>query len=149
MMNYFILFQGTQILKLRNNLQAWREILVLSKSILLWEKQWYPTAIVGANTIFFMFLWLSDPNILTIVSTLGLFVTLADYFVPVLASSIFKPDNWTKDKEIQYEDICRAIVVYKTKILLSCQCYIVMRSTRPRMVCFNKCTNFDFISINI
>lgn len=133
-MQVLICLQGKQVLVLRHSLSGWKEILLATKAILLWEKQWHPTAIIGCTSILFMFVWLADPSILTMLSMIGLTVTLADYLVPLIGPSIFKKDSWTNTEEVAYEDLCRSMVVYKTKMMVSFYYYVLMRTTRPKMV---------------
>ncbi|CAH1966475.1 unnamed protein product [Acanthoscelides obtectus] len=41
--------QESQIRRLRLSMETYREILVLTNGVLLWEKQWHPTAIIGGE----------------------------------------------------------------------------------------------------
>ncbi|XP_023013932.1 ADP-ribosylation factor-like 6 interacting protein 1 isoform X2 [Leptinotarsa decemlineata] len=123
----------SQIRKLRLSMEAYRELMLHGNSILLWEKQWHSSAIIGGCTVIFMLIWLSDPNILTILSLLGMLITLADYTLPMIISSIFKEDTWNNGKQKQYEDICTNIILYKTKFELLLDSYYRMRVTNPKM----------------
>lgn len=127
-----------QTIKMKNDLNHWKEIILFTKSVLLWDKQWYPEAIIGVPTIIFMLLWLSSPSVLTTVALIGLFVTLADYFVPILAVMYFKPELWSKAKDQEFEDICRNLIVYRTKLSFTIQSYFIMRITKPKL--FYPCT---------
>lgn len=44
-----VVLQETQIKKLKHSLHDWKEILLAIKSVLLWDQQWYPGAIVGGK----------------------------------------------------------------------------------------------------
>ncbi|CAG9815591.1 unnamed protein product [Phaedon cochleariae] len=123
----------SQIRRLRLSMETYRELMLQVNSFLLWEKPWHPSAIVGGCTVIFMLFWLSEPNILTILSLLGLLVTLGDYVLPSIVSSIFKSESWNIEKQRQYEDICTNIILYKTKFELLVTSYYRMRVTNPKM----------------
>lgn len=123
-----------QIRSLRDSLDDWKEILLPIKSVILWDKNWHPAAIIGVSTIFFTLVWLLDPSILSALSLIGLTLTISDYIVPVLAKSLFKPELWTAVKEKQFEEICKAVVLYQNKIHSSVHLYFGMRSERPKLV---------------
>lgn len=84
-----------------------------------------------------MFLWLADPSLLTTIAVLGLIVTLADYLLPTVLSSFVNQENWTVTKEKQFENICRIIIIYKTKFATSFHSFYLLRTTRPKIVCIN------------
>lgn len=82
-----------------------------------------------------MFLWLSEPSLLTTISVLGLIVTLADYLMPSVLASLCNGNNWSHGKEKQVDDICRTVILYKTKVECSCRSFYGMRTSRPKIVC--------------
>lgn len=81
-----------------------------------------------------MFIWLSDMSVLTIFSLLGLCVTLCDYFVPIISSSLIKPNTWTPQNDTLFQTICGEILIIKMKIELDCSTYYKLRETHPKMV---------------
>ncbi|KAG5886310.1 hypothetical protein JTB14_003463 [Gonioctena quinquepunctata] len=123
----------SQIRKLRLSMETYRELMLHGNSLLLWEKQWHPSAIIGGCTVFFMLLWLCEPTILTVLSLTGLLITLADYVLPLITSSIFKADTWNNGKQKQYEEICTNIILYKTKFELLIASYYRLRVTNPKV----------------
>ncbi|KAK4876418.1 hypothetical protein RN001_012840 [Aquatica leii] len=125
--------QEVQTSRLKDSLESWREIVLVVHSVLLWEKNWYPGAIIGGSTFLFLNLWVLDPSILTTISILGLTITISDYLVPIVTSAIFKPESWTKDKDEDLINICRKVVEYKSKLEISSQCFYEMRCTKPKM----------------
>ncbi|XP_018336434.1 ADP-ribosylation factor-like protein 6-interacting protein 1 isoform X3 [Agrilus planipennis] len=137
--------QELEIRKLKRTLENWREIVLPLSSVLKWEKNWYPGAVLGGSTLLFLVLWLLDPSILTTFSLLGLTLTISDYLVPLLISSIYKPDSWTAKKEMEFEGICRSLVIYKTKLQFSLITYYKMRTDRPKL--FYLCTIVTLISM--
>nr|CAH7737463.1 unnamed protein product [Callosobruchus chinensis] len=123
----------SQIRKLRLSMETYREILVLTNSVLLWEKQWHPTALIGGTTALFMLIWLAEPNILTVISLLGLLITVTDYILPAVVTAIFRAESWTTEKQRNYEEICTNIILYKTKFELLATSYYRMRVTNPKL----------------
>ncbi|KAL3270264.1 hypothetical protein HHI36_009318 [Cryptolaemus montrouzieri] len=122
-----------QIKELRKSLENWKEVIISLQKFLIWEKQWYPLAIIGASTAVFMFLWLSETSILTIISIIGLMATLCDYLIPAISSSLFSSQKWTSDKEAILEGICGDIIICKTQIEVNCVTYYRMRVTNPKL----------------
>lgn len=104
-------------------------------------KSVYISHVFLGSTIFFMVLWLVDPSILSTISLIGLTLTISDYMVPMLARSFFKSDVWTTAKEEQFEEVCRTIVVYREKMRLSCESFLLLRTTKPKLVCNTKFFN--------
>lgn len=123
----------TQIRKLRLSMEPWREVILQINSILLWEKQWHSTALLAGTSFLFTLLWISNPNVLTVVSLIGLIATVSDYLLPTVLSAIFKSDTWSPEKQKQYEEICTNIVLYKTKTELLISSYSRMRVTNPKV----------------
>lgn len=119
---------------MRASLEDWKHIILRFKSVLLWEKQWHTSAIVGVTSTLFMVLWLADASFLTLLSFIGLTVTLADYLVPTVSASLFKSEEWTKDKEEQLEEICRIAVALKHQIVCHSAYFMSLRTTKPKMV---------------
>ncbi|KAJ8950407.1 hypothetical protein NQ318_003683, partial [Aromia moschata] len=126
-------FIESQIRKLKISMETWREVILKANEILLWEKQWHPTALIGGCTVLFMLLWLFEPNILTVISLLGLVITVGDYILPSVISSIFKSELWTVEKQRQYEEICTNVILYKTKLELLISSYYRMRVTNSKL----------------
>ncbi|KAK9890937.1 hypothetical protein WA026_012277 [Henosepilachna vigintioctopunctata] len=135
-----------KIKELRNSLDSWKEVIIPVYKILIWEKQWHPVAIIGATNAIFMFLWLSETNILTIISVFGLIVTLCDYLVPAVLNSFVKSDKWTPEKENLFDGICGEIVIYKTKLDVNCSTYCKMRVTNPKMYFTITTTSLIFLA---
>lgn len=100
----------------------------------MWEKQWYPALIFGVISTIFVFFWLLDPPIFTILATTGIIVTLMDYFVPVLIKHLYTPDSWNKNKEKLFEEICKNMVLYYNWMYYTTESFYKMRESSPRMV---------------
>ncbi|XP_042862824.1 ADP-ribosylation factor-like protein 6-interacting protein 1 isoform X2 [Penaeus japonicus] len=67
---------------LRRELEGWREVLYVGHSVLVWEKQYYPFISISAVSALFLMIWYLEPSMLTLLSVLGITVTLCDYLVP-------------------------------------------------------------------
>ena len=52
----------------------------------------------------------ADLTTLTLLSVLGLLLTLLDYLTPIVAAKVFPADSWNKDKEKKLDSLCRALV---------------------------------------
>jgi len=94
----------------RDSLERWREAVLIADSVLGWEQEWHPAATAGTLTAAFLAVWYMDPSLVTLVSLVGLFLTLTDYFGPKIIDLILKPDSWTVEKEKKLEGVCRSIV---------------------------------------
>ncbi|XP_057669149.1 ADP-ribosylation factor-like protein 6-interacting protein 1 isoform X2 [Diorhabda carinulata] len=122
-----------QIRKLRLSLETYREFLLNIYSILLWERQWHPTSLAAGCTVIFMLIWLSESNLLTVISLLGLIITIGDYTLPTLISTLYKEETWNTRKQNRFEELCTNIILYKTKFELLVSAYYRMRETNPKM----------------
>ncbi|CAH0389810.1 unnamed protein product [Bemisia tabaci] len=110
---YSSLEKDKQIKKLKRELESWRVIVVEANSVLLWEKPWYPGAVIGFTSFLFFLFWLIEPSFITTVSMIGFVVTLLDYLVPTVVSRLSSEDSWTGAQERKLEDICTALVETK------------------------------------
>lgn len=115
-------------------MEGWREIVLSAHSILMWEKHWHPGAIFGTSTTIFLFLWISDPSLLTTLSILGLIITVGDYLVPTVVSGLFRNENWTGAHEKRLEELCRKLVLYYTHTSTMIASFYLMRTVRPKVV---------------
>ena len=118
---------------------GWKQVLNRSDSCLMsaWQ-EWHPAAIAGTITAVFLTVWYTglvskevnntcmtvpcpDPSLLTLLATIGLILTLADFIGPKVTVSheaslriwtlfqildkIFKPESWTNEKEKKLEKV--------------------------------------------
>lgn len=104
-------------------------------------------------TLLFTVILLANPSILTVISLTGLALTLADYFMPLILQSIFKPEMWSGDKQKEFEEICTNIILYKTKAELLLSSYSRMRVTNSKLVSiilrFIHCRFIDLLNISV
>lgn len=81
-----------------------------------------------------MLIWLSEPSTLTLISMIGLILTLGDYILPIIVSTLFKNEDWNREKQQQYEEICTNLIIYRTKFELLLTSFYRMRVTNPVLV---------------
>ncbi|XP_053625953.1 ADP-ribosylation factor-like protein 6-interacting protein 1 [Plodia interpunctella] len=125
--------QEQQVKKLKRLLEGWRMALLPLKSIILWEQQWHPCAIVGFISFFYLLIWLLDLNTLTTFALLGLLLNFVDFIIPVITNSLYGPSAWTGQKEKTFEEICRSIVLSYNKTLKQISSFYSLRETGPCM----------------
>lgn len=119
--------------KLKRELEGWREVILQINSVLLWDKNWYPGLLAGITSSLFLLFWMLDPSLLTTASCICLFITVLDYIVPAISSSICNPANWTAAKEKQLEDICKAIVNNQTLAVQYWSAIKDLKVSRPKL----------------
>lgn len=81
-----------------------------------------------------MLLWLSEPSTLTIISLIGLFLTIGDYILPTIVYSLYKNEDWDRERQQKYEEICTNLIIFRTKLELLLTSYYRMRLTNPKLV---------------
>lgn len=127
-----IIEKDKSIRKLKRNIEGWREAIILIRSVLLWEVDWYPLLIVGIHSTICLIFWKIDPTILSTISILGLLMVTLDTLVPILSSKFLDPANWTGVKEKQFEDFCKTVIEYKILLGQYWTSFQGMRETQPK-----------------
>ncbi|KAL0842312.1 hypothetical protein ABMA28_014443 [Loxostege sticticalis] len=125
--------QEQQVKKLKRLLEGWRMALIPLKSVILWEQQWHPCAIIGTVSFLYLLLWLLDMSTLATFALVGLILNFVDFIVPVICNSLYGPSSWTGQKEKTFEEICKSIVVHYNKILHQINSFYSLRDTSPCM----------------
>lgn len=120
--------------KLKRLLEGWRVALIPLKSVILWEQQWHPCAIVGSVSFLYFLIWLLNMNSLATFAMVGLIFNFVDFIVPVICNSLYGPSSWTGQKEKLFEEICRSIVIQYNKIFCQVRSFYSLRDTSPCMV---------------
>ncbi|XP_066146272.1 ADP-ribosylation factor-like protein 6-interacting protein 1 [Euwallacea fornicatus] len=128
-----LLSMETQIRKLKLSMEPWRELVLFTNKLLLWERNFYATGLLAGTTVLFTLILFCDPNVLTIISLIGIAITLSDYFIPIILNSVFRSETWTPEKQKEYEEICTNIILYKTKSELLISSFCRMRVTNPKL----------------
>jgi len=105
--------------RVKGCLESWREVVIIMDSVLAWDKDWHPAVTAGSLTLTYLILFWLSPSILTLLSIIGLVVTLLDYLGPMLIDKIFCSTQWTGEKEKKLDNVCKS-VVNTTFFLSSC-----------------------------
>ena len=74
--------------------------------------------------------WLS-PSILTLLSLIGLVITLLDYLGPLLLEKIFSPTQWTGEKEKKLDNVCKSVVNISLLVLSCCTSFCSLKTSSP------------------
>ncbi|XP_072943700.1 ADP-ribosylation factor-like protein 6-interacting protein 1 [Epargyreus clarus] len=125
--------QEQQVKRLKRLLEGWRMALLPLKSVLLWEQQWHPCAIVFTVSLLYLFIWIMDLNTLATIALVGLILNFIDFIVPIICNSIYSPSSWTGQKEKMFEEICKGIVASYNTTLHQIQTFYSMRENSPCM----------------
>ena len=64
----------------------------------------------GCLTSLYLMVYSADLTTLTLLSVLGLLITLLDYLTPLVAAKVFPADSWSREKEKKLDSLCRAVV---------------------------------------
>ncbi|KAF2352132.1 hypothetical protein FHG87_017112 [Trinorchestia longiramus] len=119
--------------RLRRQLESWREVLVALYSLLVWDKPFYPAITASIVTTIFVLVWYLEPSVLTLLSIVGLIITLADFLVPQVVPLVLGGHSWTGAQERRYE----SIVCGLSTVLTSCSCWsaalATLKATRPKL----------------
>ena len=96
---------------IKQSLDSWREVAVILYSVITWEQvskcltghiicqtyviflfslqDWYPGLTAGIVTVMFLMVHWLAPSLITLVSVIGLVITLLDYLVPMISDMVF------------------------------------------------------------
>merc|ERR1719315_159978 len=73
-----------------------------------------------------MLLWMS-PSLITLLSLLGLVVTMLDYLGPMLMDRIFSSTQWTGEKEKKLDYVCKSVVSASLLFSSCCSSYSTLK----------------------
>ncbi|KAL4714533.1 hypothetical protein ACJJTC_006579 [Scirpophaga incertulas] len=125
--------QEQQVKKLKRLLEGWRMALIPLKSIMLWEQQWHPCAIIGCLTTLYLIIWLLDLSTIATFAIMGMIFNFIDFIVPFICNSLYGQNSWTGQKEKMFEDICRSIVIEFNGIKQTIKSFCSLRDSSPLM----------------
>ncbi|XP_003742483.1 ADP-ribosylation factor-like protein 6-interacting protein 1 [Galendromus occidentalis] len=114
-------------------LAPWREIVLLTKKLLSWDKPFYPGVIAGATTFIFLILFCLDMSNLTLFPLLIALVLIADFGVPFVAPKIFDPSKWTGPQEQEFEKICECISKASSELSGVCSSICETKDKSPKL----------------
>lgn len=112
-------------------LESWREVVIIMDSVLAWEKDWYPAVTAGSLTMFYLILFWLSPSMLTLLSTMGLLITMVDYLGPKLMDKLFSPAQWTGEKERKLDSVCKSVVSTYLLVSTCFTSFSSMKTTSP------------------
>jgi len=107
---------GDKACSIKRKIEPWKEVVIVTDSVLSWEKEWYPAVTSGSLSLLFLLVWYQDPSMLTLLSILGLVVTLLDYVVPKLQAKLFPESCWSAEQEKKLDRICKDLMFVETGI---------------------------------
>jgi len=94
---------------LKQNLEGWREFVVLASKLTRWEQPYYPFIVFSLITFKFLLVWYLDPSFITGVSMFLLVLLVLDYSVPFLTQLIFSPADWNGKKQKEFSRACESL----------------------------------------
>ncbi|XP_042228571.1 ADP-ribosylation factor-like protein 6-interacting protein 1 [Homarus americanus] len=124
--------QDRRVKTLRRELEGWREVLCAVHSVLVWEKHFYPFISISAVTTLFLTIWYIEPSMLTLLSVLGITVTLCDYLVPQIVPWIVGAHYWTGAHERRYEQIITSVACLCGSASYISNTLTSMKESKPR-----------------
>jgi len=98
----------------KRRIEGVREIVLVVDSVLSWEKEWYPAVTSGSLSLLFLLVWYKDPSMLTLMSVVGLLITVLDFAIPRLQAKLFPESAWSAEKERKLDQICQELMFTKT-----------------------------------
>lgn len=78
----------TKASSIKHSLMDWRELVIQGNSLLSWEQEWHPFAIVGLVSTAFLSLWYWDPTLISFTAMAGVFLTTVDFFGPKIMNQV-------------------------------------------------------------
>ncbi|XP_031419455.1 ADP-ribosylation factor-like protein 6-interacting protein 1 isoform X2 [Clupea harengus] len=124
--------QAQETARLEEHLKGWREVLLALDQVLRWQRPWFPLAVIGFTTAFFLSLYYLDPSVLTGVSSTIVILSLADYLVPILASKIFGSSHRVSEQQ-RFHEICTGLVKTYHQFTDSWRSFFNFKERRPKM----------------
>jgi len=117
--------------RVKSCLESWREVVIIIDSVLAWDKDWYPAVTAGSLTVTYLILFWLSPSILTLLSIIGLVLTLLDYLGPLLMDKIFSSAQWTGEKEKKLDAVCKSVVNITLLISSCCTSFCSLKTSSP------------------
>jgi len=120
-----------EIENIKQSLDSWREVAVILYSVITWEQDWYPGLTAGVVTVIYLLIhWLS-PSLITLVSIIGLVITLLDYLVPMISDMVLPRSNWDEVKNKKLDTVAKFIINCSQLVSSVCNKYRGARTSAP------------------
>lgn len=114
--NTKIKFQKRAQIKLKHDLEPFRNAIVGAYGVLTWEKQYYAGVVFGAISILYLLLWYLDLSFITLFSLLALLSFFMDFVIPVLSRLVSSGGKWDGEQEAKFEEVCGQLYSIKSGI---------------------------------
>ncbi|RWS15740.1 ADP-ribosylation factor-like protein 6-interacting protein 1 [Dinothrombium tinctorium] len=118
--------------RVKRNLVAWKQPLVLLHKLFIWEQQFYPVLLSAFVSLVFSIIWLCDASILTTFSVLGIVLFLCDYFVPLVCNNFLNASNWDAKHEKVYSDICTELALGWVTLVSTWHSWQKLKDAKPK-----------------
>jgi len=115
----------------KQSLDSWREVAVILYSVITWEQDWYPGLTAGIVTVMFLTVHWLGPSIITLVSVIGLVITLLDYLVPMISDMVIPRSSWDEAKNKRLETVAKFIIKCSQLVSSVCSKYRGARTSAP------------------
>ena len=99
------------VAKTRTQLVDWKPVLVYLHSVCVWSQPHHAPLLVACVSSLFLLVWLLDSSLLTSLSVIGIIVTLADYIVPLVSSSLFDASRFGEAEDAIYDSVCSELAL--------------------------------------
>jgi len=84
--------------------------------------------------VHFRFMWLINYSIFNVIWTVGIFVTLLDYFVCGPFQNMLLPNSWDQDKEQTYTVFIKSVTDFYVTLKLYIKRFFKLRRTNSNLV---------------
>lgn len=111
-----IKLQKRALIKLKHDLEPFRNAIVGAYGVLTWEKQYYAGVVFGAISIMYLLLWYMDLSFITLFSLLALLAFFMDFVIPMLSRLVSSGDKWDGEQEAKFEEVCGQLYSIKSGI---------------------------------
>ena len=119
--------------RMRELLDDWKQLLVHAKRVVDWEEAFHPGVIFGVVSALFLIIWYVEPTFLSFLSLVALFITVADYLLPLILPRLLPIDAWNQEDQQRYDAVCEAIVGAKYESRALFFRAQAMKAEKPRL----------------
>ncbi|KAL8619204.1 hypothetical protein ACOMHN_049986 [Nucella lapillus] len=119
--------------QLKRDLDGWRIAFLPIRSLLTWEKPYYPAIIFGVLTFVFALIWIIEPSVMTTFAVLGLVTIAADFIIPFVSPFIFPSVQWTGREQEQFEDACERLLHFRNHVSDCLRAMAILKHERPKI----------------
>ncbi|KAH9490041.1 ADP-ribosylation factor-like protein 6-interacting protein 1 [Bulinus truncatus] len=121
---------------IKQDLEGWREALLILENVLLWKQSFYPAILVGATTFLFSIVWYTEISTITAFSLAGIILGIIDFIVPFIGPTITGYKTWTEREEMKFSSICERIVGFQQDVIDTVHGLSAMRQRSATMFFF-------------